>query len=480
MHKKDKATIEFISHSAEGVAGSCNKIEYRDKVVLVDFGLIQEGKTIYENYKFNSSFLKKIKPQKIDAIVITHLHADHCALLPYLYKEGLCSAPIYVAKNSSKIAREMLIDCATIMERDAETLTQQKEKQYDPIFTVADVEKCLPHIVEVNPFEELEISDGLTIKFIPNAHILLSQSCLMTFDTSPVKKTVYFSGDLGNIQTLDWKFYLEDFTPIEKCNYAICESTYGLPSRRNTKKDFLTDMKKMETVIRQFCLDCHGRVLIPTFSLDRMSFFMWLLYNIFKDDESFKIPILIDSPLAIRLLHCYEEILEGDKKEQYQEMMAWKNFKFIVEPDASRAAIEDKDPKVILASSGMITAGRSVYWSKSVIQRANDCFLICGFCAPGTLGSKIRDDKTNKTISICGKSYPNRAAIVNLTSFSSHMQHQDLVNYYSSIHCDKILLVHGEEDAKLALKKDVEEAIHKNMRTTKVVAVNKSTKLNIE
>ncbi len=478
--KKNKVQISFIGNMADEVTGSCTKIEYKEQVVLLDFGLTQSGHTILENYKLNKSFLKKIKPAEINSVVITHNHADHLALVPYLYKTGKCNANIYVAKNSSSIMREMLLDCAHIMERDCEVLSAQKDKYYEPIYTENDVSAAMSHVIEVESFVPTLIADGISITFYPNAHILLSQQCEMVFDTVPVNKRVVFTGDLGNLRTLKDKFYMEPFCGIKKTDYLIGESTYGLPNKRNLDKDYDKDIEKIKSVILQFCQEMNGRVLIPSFSLDRLAFFMILLYNMFKDDVNYHTQIVIDSPLAIRLLHCYKDVLQNNKKKMFENVLGWKYFKYIVDAEDSKAAVEDPTPKVILSSSGMMNAGRVVYWTKSVISRANDCILFCGYTGEGTLGYAIKNSQLHKTVAIQGKQYKNRANIVDLKSFSSHMQHDDLVGYYSSILSQKIYLVHGDEDAKLNLKKDIEARLAEKYRTTKVIVTNKSTKLTFD
>ena len=200
----------------------------------------------------------------------------------------------------------------------------------------------------------------------------------------------------------------------------------------------------------------------------------------FKDDANYHTQIVIDSPLAIRLLHCYKDVLQNDKKKTFEDVLEWKYFRYIVDAEDSKAAVEDPTPKVILSSSGMMNAGRVVYWTKSVISKANDCILFCGYTGEGTLGYAIKNSQLHKTVTIQGKQYKNRANIVDLKSFSSHMQHDDLVDYYSAVFAQKIYLVHGDEDAKLNLKRDVEARLAEKYRTTKVIATNKSTKLTFD
>ena len=154
-------------------------------------------------------------------------------------------------------------------------------------------------------------------------------------------------------------------------------------------------------------------------------------FSIFKDDDSFNVPIIIDSPLAIRLLHCYSDLLEGKAKEKFDEMVHWDNFEFIYNPEDSKDAVADKRAKVVLSSSGMLTAGRSVKWVQSILPNENDCILFCGYSTEGSLADKIKNGNAQKTININGKPYKNKANIISLNSFSGHMNRNDMLEYYS-------------------------------------------------
>ena len=159
-------------------------------------------------------------------------------------------------------------------------------------------------------------------------------------------------------------------------------------------------------------------------------------------------------------------------------MMSWKNVQRIIQPENSKAAIADKGAKIILSSSGMLTAGRSIKWSQSILPRESDCILFMGYSGEDTLAWKIKHGKDNKTININGKPFKNKAQIYDLKSFSSHMQRQDMINYYKSINCEKIYLVHGDSN-KIEFKHDLEDAISNCLKSTKVVAVNSGTKISL-
>lgn len=129
---------------------------------------------------------------------------------------------------------------------------------------------------------------------------------------------------------------------------------------------------------------------------------------------------------------------------------------------------------IILSSSGMLTAGRVLQYLPHILADPNACILFCGYSTEGTLAYEIKHNH-KKYLKIAGKLVANRANIVSLHSFSSHMQHDQLLEYYSSVKCDKIFLVHGQQTEKVQFASELREQIEKNASTTQVVCVNKST-----
>lgn len=440
--------------------------------------MIQGKHTVLENYHANMKYIQKIKPQEVEYIIIGHLHADHIGMIPTLYARGKCNAKIIVPKGSTSILKEMWLDSSYINCRDIEVLNLKNDRNYEPFYTEDIVYKTLEYVEEIDSDKIETLSDELAIRYTDAGHILLSKQCEVYINGGSHTRKILFSSDLGNIATQDSRVFVEKFKPVTSANIAIMECTYCAKDRQCTKDTYKKDIEKIKAVIDQYCVDNNSRVLIPSFSLDRTPYILWILYSLFGKDENFKIPILVDSPLTNRLLDCYSSILDGKSKEQFDEMMSWKNIHRIIQPEDSKAAIASSGAKVILSSSGMLTAGRSIKWTQNILPHAEDCILFMGYTGEDTLGYKIKTRKDNKTININGKPYKNKAQIVDLKSFSSHMQRQDMINYYKTLNCEKIYLVHGDSN-KIEFKHDLEDAISDCLKSTKVVAVNSGTKISL-
>ena len=477
--KKKEVTLEVIGGNSDGVTGSCTKIDFYGRTILFELGMVQDNSTILGNYRDNCAIMNKLKPKKVEMVVIGHNHCDHIGLIPMLFARGNEDVKIITPKDTTCILREMWSDTAYINERDAESLNRKDEKSYTPLYTQVEVEKALKNVVEIEVGDIVNIDENVSIRYTPAGHILRSCQTELYINGGSHTRKIYFSSDLGNKMIEDRKVFVEKFQPITSSNISIVESTYGRRKGSMSKKDIELDKQKMKTVIEQYCVDNNNRVLIPTFSLDRMPFILWELYQLFGKDESFTVPVLVDSPLSNRLLDCYSSILEGEAKEKFDEMMSWKNIRRIITPEASKAAISDKGAKIICASSGMLCAGRSVKWVQSILPNENDCILFVGFAGEDTLAGRIKHGSSQKTININGKPYKNKCNLVDLHSYSSHIQRKDMINYYKSINCEKIYLVHGDMQAKLELKEDLEKALADCCKSTRVIIVNKGTKISL-
>ena len=177
-------------------------------------------------------------------------------------------------------------------------------------------------------------------------------------------------------------------------------------------------------------------------------------------------------------ISIFWSILEGEAKEKFDEMMSWGNIKRIITPEDSKAAIADKGAKVICSSSGMLTAGRSIKWVQNILPHEDDLIMFIGYAGADTLAYKIKHEKEQKTININGKPCKNKAQILDIQSLSSHMQRKDLINYYKGINCDRIYLVHSDK-SKIEFKQDLEQGISDCLKSTRVIAVNRGTKISI-
>ena len=475
--KGNKVIVRCVGKSAEEVTGSMYLIQCETgEQILIDAGLYQSN-DLKRDYKINNRKFD-FKPSEITAVILTHLHCDHTALTPRLVHEGF-TGNIFINYKAVDFLEHMLTDSAKIMARDAVILSKKSSTNVNPIYSVNDVEDTLKLVRGVKNEEEIKITDNVSFKLQNAGHVVASSqiSVYITTLSGNVKK-VCFSGDLSN--TILPQPFCEKFNPIIKCNAFFGECTYNSPDRSVKKEQREKDLEKLESIIRDTCLEKKGKTLLPVFSLQRVETMLYYIWNIFKDDSTFNVPVVIDSPLAIKLLKCYEDNLSGEEGLLFSEMLQWKNLRLVESYDESAALIRDESAKVILSSSGMLTKGRSILHLENILPMKNSHIILCGYQAPNTIGRKIKENKYDE-IKINGKYFKNNAGITSLTSFSSHMQYRELMSYYLSLAnngASTIVLVHSDE-GKIEFKKELEEKISKINRTCKVIAATKDQVVRI-
>ena len=465
---KDKIQIKFVGESSAGVTGSCEWVKTPHVEFLIECGLYQSSGSTLSEYKVNSAPFK-FKPKNIDYVFAGHCHGDHILRIPLLFKRGM-DAPVIMPNGSEQIARILMEDSARIMEVDAGTLSKQYGREYTPIYTQDDVDMCLSRMREYPMGKTIQLDEYIKFRFVPSGHILNAAQIEITITEGNVSKTIAYTSDLGNTHIK--KYYANKFEPIKKAHILIGETTYGGEERVATQKARNKDLEKLKTVIENTCKFDRGRVLLPCFANSRSQEMLTHLYDLFGDDSTFNIPVLFDTPMGLRICEAYERLLSGADAEKFRKAMEWRNVRFISSPDDSKAWRMDDTPAVIISSSGMMTHGRSRAYAKELLGDSRNVIAFCGFSVDNSLASIIKEGKA-KTIKLGGVRIPNRCRVVDLHSFSSHMQKDDLLRYYSSVDCEKILLVHGDMQGKISFANELESAVSKNNKTSKVVCVNK-------
>lgn len=479
QRKKQQIKISFIGGNSYDVTGSMTLIEIEDKRILLDCGLIQGG-TVLQDYKDNKNMLTKNKLKDIDVVIVGERHIDHIGNLPYITKvNGNCR--IIAPLKSKKIYKCMLEDSALISSRDCELLTRKYEdKVFVPNYDLDDVDNFIKSVEEKPIGEKIYVDENISIKYSYSGHIFGCCQTEIWITTNGKTKHLLYTADLGNTLNAENRPFTEAFEKVNSSNIVISECTYGKRTKKQcTKKTIDKDLEKMYTVIEQYCIDMKSRVLLPTFSLDRTPAMLYMIWNKFKEDNRFdNVKVLIDSPLSNKLLDIYIEELEEKESNLLKEILEWKNIERIITPEQSKYAMENYKNCIVISSSGMCNVGRSKSWLMKMLPCADNCIIFSGYCGENTLGGKIKDCK-QKTITIDNKVLANRANVVSILGQSSHMQRNELLEYLSSINCEKIYLVHGEMQGRIEFAEDLKEMINNNSKTTKVCVVNKGTTITL-
>lgn len=477
--KNNKIRIKFTGYNAEHVTGSQIYIECGEskKKILIECGLIQDNLSLLKEYQVNNANFD-FKPKDLDYVFLCHCHCDHVGAVPKLYKQG-CTARIIAPNGTKDLYREMCLDSSHIFKKDAEDLSKKFGKEFYPIYNIEDVYTSLNFFNEYNGGEKIILDENISFQYFNSGHIINSYQLVLWIKNGNVTRKIGITSDLGNIQLS--QYYVNNFMPIESANVLIGETTYCSQERTINKKDREKDLEKLKSIIYESCKDNKGSVLIPTFALQRTQIMLTYIYNLFKDEEDFNIPVYIASPLASRICDIFlTELHNKEEKKLFEDALNWKNVKIIKDFETLSSTLKEGLPAIWLASSGMMNAGYSVYIAQNLISKSKNHIIFVGYACEGSLAYKIKNGK-QKYITIEGKSYLNKCKVTNLLSMSSHMQREDLLKYYSGFYknatYDKIALVHGDFKEKCEFAKDLQEEISKRNKTSKVICVNKSTEI---
>jgi len=470
--KKTKIKISFVGNNSCDVTGSMILIETEYKNILLECGMMQSFSSIVD-YKENAKSFP-FKPKNIDYVFLGHAHIDHIGRLPKLVKDGF-SGKIIATEITAKLLKPMLTDSANIIRKDAEYISKKRGIDYEPFYNEDDIASTLDLTYEYDYGIVYELDENVSFKLLHNSHLIGACQIELFLKTSTghIEKILYTS-DLKGLQNKN--HYVEDTQFCTKASIVISECTYGAIGKNYTENRS-KDLEKIKTVVDQVCFMDKGKLLIPVFSLSRAQEILTNLYNLFGEDKSFKIPIVLDSPLIWEITKVYKDALTGKHKELFEKVCSWENVRFIKDYNESKICMRDNSPKIVLSSSGFLHKGRSIQYLKEYISSVKNHILFVGYSPPNSIASKIKVGKKNITID--GMSYKNRCGITILNSFSSHIQREELLNYLKNITSDKICLVHGSMEGKIEFKDDLEKELLKLNKTNRVIVINKGTSISL-
>ena len=445
------------------VTGSNFLVEAAGKKFLVDCGLYQ-GKAELEEQNYREF---DYNPAEIDFMLLTHAHIDHSGRIPKLYNDGF-KGPIYAHKATCDLCQIMLPDSGHIQEMEAEWKNKKRirkgQQTRGPLYTAEDALKCMEIFVPVKYDEIIQVSENIYVRFNDAGHMLGSSTIEIWAKEDGKETKAVFSGDLGNNDIP----LLSEPTMIDNCDYLVMESTYG--SRLHIRND-----QKAELFLKivSETIDNGGTVVIPSFAVGRTQEILYEINKIKENrhDEEFlreyrtlmKVPVYVDSPLAISATQVFKENMDLFEDEVKEEMERGNNplefpgLKFTQTADESKALNESDEPSIIISESGMCDVGRIKHHLKHNIWNPKSTILFVGYQAPGTLGYEIVNGA--KKVTIFGEEFAVNARIEYIEGYSGHADQEGLMNFvYSFYNKPKhIFLVHGEEESQEVLRNKILE-----------------------
>jgi metallo-beta-lactamase family protein len=432
----------LFAGAAREVTGSCHLVRVNGQQIALDCGLFQGHRAEAEA----SNRRLPVPASEITAVVLSHAHIDHAGRLPLLVREGF-RGTIFCTGATRDLCAYMLMDAAHIQKKDAEFLARRGKAHAEPLYEAHDVAGVLEQMVGVPYHRPIEVAKGVRCTFLDAGHILGSASIVLHCSDQGADRTLVFSGDIGRAGLP----IIRDPEFPAGADAVIMESTYGA-------RDHAT-IEDARGVLGQIIRDTAakgGRVLIPAFALGRTQELLYDLHALARGGQIPRIPVFIDSPLAIDVTSvfelnpdCFDQ--REDLIETVQRLFRFDLLRYTRDVSESKALNELRGPMVIIAASGMAESGRILHHLAHGADDARNTILIVGFQAEHTLGRRIVERRP--TIRVFGDEVPLRARVEVLNGYSAHADRRELEQWITRVRTQspalgRVCLVHGEPAAQ--------------------------------
>jgi metallo-beta-lactamase family protein len=303
--------------------------------------------------------------------------------------------------------------------------------------------------------EPVQVNDRVSVTFHDAGHILGSALVDLSVGENGQARRILFSGDLGQTD----KPIVADPTFFTEADYIVMESTYGDRDHRQNNGIEKQLADAINTTVR-----AGGNVVIPTFAVERAQELMFYISRLVRKEQIPSVPIYLDSPMAVDVNRVFEQHAECFDEETRamiasgQSPLRFPGLRLVESTEQSKAINDQREPSIIMATSGMCTAGRIKHHLCHNIQRAESTILFVGFQVPGTLGRQILDGA--REVRIHGRMWLVRARVAQIEGFSGHADRAGLLRWLDHFQKPprRLFLTHGEEQVALGLAEQIRKA----------------------
>ena len=433
--QSSEVTLQFLG-AAETVTGSKYLLKGGGKQVLIDCGLFQGLKKLRLLNRTPPAF----DARELDAVILTHAHLDHVGYLPVLVKQGF-KGPVYCTEPTAELAEIILRDSARLQEEEARLANERGFTLHDPaepLYYLKDVERTLPLLRKLPLTVWKKLDDRFLFRFRPVGHVL--GAAFIELEVDDLK--VVFSGDIGRRDDL---LLYQPERPLHP-DVLVMESTYGdrLHPDRN-------DAQQLAQIIARTWRE-GGTVIIPSFALERAQMLMYQLWQLQLHHQLPPVPLYMDSPMGAAVMRVFDRYHDWHKLSQHDIDQLLRTVTQVEDYRVSQALVADPRPKVVIASSGMITGGRVLSYLERYLDQPNCCVVLAGYQAEGTRGRQLQEGA--QELKIRGQFIPVRARVERLASVSSHADQNGLLDRVALLQKAPrhVFLTHGEPHAADALR----------------------------
>jgi metallo-beta-lactamase family protein len=445
------ARLTFLGATGT-TTGSKFLFEHDGFRLLVDCGLFQGLKKL----RLRNREPLPIDVTDVDAVVLTHAHIDHTGYLPRLVKDGF-SGPVYCTKSTAELCAVMLMDSAHLQEEEARWANKKgysKHEQALPLYDSDDAEAAISLLEPLPYSHRFELGNGLVLWFLNAGHILGSSFVSIEWKAkNDETRKIVFSGDLGRAN----KPVLRDPVQISEADWLVLESTYG---------DRLHGEETPQSVLAKVVKESAARggvLLIPAFSVGRTQELLYHIREMEDADEIMKLPVYVDSPMAIRATRVYmENVQDHDLQAALLEVRGVDIFRtrHLKFTEATKQSIELNSfngPGIIISASGMLSGGRILHHLVNKMPDPRTTILFIGYQAEGTRGRAILEGA--ESVKIHGEYVPVKAAIEQISGYSAHADYEEILAWLRGFTSrpQKTFVVHGEPESSAAMAEKLQK-----------------------
>jgi metallo-beta-lactamase family protein len=431
----DALALQFLG-AARHVTGSKHLLEIGERRVLLDCGLVQGPRRIADEANRNLP----IAGRDVDALVLSHAHIDHCGALPRLVKDGY-HGPIWCTDATADMLRLMLLDSAHIQEQDARHL-RRRGHHVEPLYDAGDVERTLRLVRSVPYRRRFEVLPQLHVEFLDAGHILGAAIVVLDVDAGTRERRIVFTGDHGR-KNLP---ILRDPEPLPECDVLITESTYG----DRVHEQRVDMMAELARIVAEELHD-GGRIVVPAFAVGRTQSVVLFLGQLMREGHLPRLPIWVDSPMsreATRIMRKHADLFDDETQALLRsghDPLFFEGVTYVADVEASKALNQVRSG-VIVSASGMCESGRVLHHLSASVGRREDCVLLVGYQAHGTLGRRLLDGE--RTVNIFGEPHEVRCKVRSMPGFSAHADWRELLGAARPLagRCKQAFVVHGEDE----------------------------------
>ena len=435
-------SIQFLG-AAGTVTGSKHLLRTPGMNILIDCGLFQGARHLrmknWEQLPFPAD--------KIDLVILTHAHLDHCGFIPLLVKSGY-KGRIIMTPPTRDLTEIILRDSAKIQEEDALQANREGYSKHQPalpLYTEKDVEVALKQFENLDDDTWEKVNTDIRFRFVMNGHILGSAAIEMICHG----KVIVFSGDLGRPHS----YLLDPPETIPICDYLVMESTYGDRLHVDASaKD------QLEAVIHD-SIHQKGNLLIPSFAVGRAQELLQIIYELKYENRIPDLPVYLDSPMAASATDILQKYTSWHKLSPQECDEIVRHVHIITDFRDTRKVIANRRFKIVIAASGMLNGGRVLEYLRNYLENKANTILLVGFQAEGTRGRAMKEGAHE--VKVFGSYYKVKARIRDITSLSAHGDQAEMIHWLKAMtrKPKQTFLVHGEDIAREAFRVKIESEL---------------------